>query len=113
MNAPTTYARQTASQSARINDDAIVVTEIADDQSGGIFDGVLRAYRHQGFDAGYVAARHEILASMRLAAADFIHVHALADADALRLLREFADHLDRSIATADERGHFVAGGLGI
>jgi len=113
MNASTAHARHTAPLPARINGDAIVVTEIPNEQSGGIFDGVLRAYRHQGFEAGYAAARREILALARLAAADFIRFHALADADALRLLHQFADHLDRSIAVAGESGQFVEGGLGI
>ena len=77
-----------------------------------LLDGVLIAYRHQGFEAGHAIARHEARSAILLATADFIRDHAQGDLAVRQLLCEFQAYLDQRLAAAATHD-FVENGLGI
>ena len=95
------------------HEDGIDVVELDGDESGGIFGGVLRAYRHQAYDAGYNAALRDMLMSLRLAGAEYLRRQPGTEDASGRLLSEFQQHLERVIVTAVKQEHFVEDGLGI
>jgi hypothetical protein len=93
--------------------DSIRVTELPDDgQSSGLCGGVLTAYRHQGFEAGYALARHEIRSRILLVTAEFFRDHAGTNPEVREALCKFQAHLDRQLSQVGEPS-YLEGGLGI
>ena len=89
---------------------------VADDVSpdlalGGVFDGVLEAYRQEGYEAGYRRAVNDLLADFPLIAADFLRSQSAPSPQLRRVLRAFEEHLERTAGAS--ANHFVDGGLGI
>ncbi len=87
-----------------------VSNEITSDV-GGVFDGVLEAYRQEGYEAGYRRAVNDLLADFPLIAADFLRNQSSAPSELRKALRAFEEHLER--AAGSSSNHFVDGGLGI
>jgi hypothetical protein len=78
---------------------------------GGVFDGVLEAYRQEGYEAGYRRAVNDLLADFPLIAADFIRTQSVPSSELRKVLRAFEEHLERTAGASGN--HFVDGGLGI
>ena len=79
---------------------------------GEVFDGVLGAYRQEGYDAGYRRAVNDLLADFVLISNEFIRSQPTPIPELRQALRAFEEHLERA-AGASSSKHFVDGGLGI
>jgi hypothetical protein len=78
-----------------------------------LYGDLFKAYRREGFDAGYRQATQDLLACLVLKSEQFIAEHPRSDHELRKLIYTFVDRLERQIdRNAANRG-FVEGGLGI
>jgi hypothetical protein len=80
---------------------------------GGVFDGVLEAYRQEGYEAGYRRAVNDLLADFPLISADFLRSQSAPSPELRKVLRAFEEHLEQAAGASANAHHFVDGGLGI
>ena len=78
----------------------------------GLVDGVLEAYRREGYEAGYRRARNDLLADFVLISREFIRDLPTPAPELRQILRKFEQHLEGSMS---DRSHFreFTDGLGI
>jgi hypothetical protein len=89
------------------------VPDAADAAVGEAFDGVLGAFRQEGFDAGYRRAVNDLLAEFLLISEEYLHEQPNPAPGLRETLRSFSRHLERFAEIRRELGNFVDGGLGI
>ena len=84
----------------------------ADPALGGVVDGLLEAYRREGYEAGYRRARNDLLADFVLISREFIRDLPTPVPDLRQIIRKFEQHLEGSMS---DRSHFreFTDGLGI
>jgi ATP phosphoribosyltransferase regulatory subunit HisZ len=93
---------------------SVVADDVSSDAAlGGAFDGVLEAYRQEGYEAGYRRAVNDLLADFPLISADFIRSQSAPSPELRKVLRAFEEHLERAAGASANSHHFVDGGLGI
>ncbi len=92
---------------------------------GTAFEGVLGAFRQDGYNAGYRRAINNLLADFVLISQEFLRNQAAAtigakesataaDSHSLRqILRSFEEHLEQMAWRTSETTAYVDGGLGI
>ncbi len=78
----------------------------------GVVDGVLEAYRREGYEFGYRRARNDLLADFALISREFIRNLPTAAPELRQILRKFEQHLDQSLPEHSQF-HEFADGLGI
>jgi len=79
---------------------------------GNVFDGVLGAFRQDGYEAGYHRAVNDLLAEFVFISEEFIRSHTSRQTELRQVFRAFEERLERA-AGAPSANHFVDGGLGI
>lgn len=104
-------------------DDGITVYELPDlpgggDATGGVFEGVVGAYRRQGYDDGYRQAVRDVLASLVAASETFIREQpTAAQSDLRRVVLGFEGFLEQRLrrlpGSSGLAAAYVEGGLGI
>jgi hypothetical protein len=78
----------------------------------GLVDGVLEAYRREGYEAGHRRARNDLLADFVLISREFIRDLPTAPQELRQIIRKFEQHLEHSISERSQF-HEFADGLGI
>jgi hypothetical protein len=78
----------------------------------GVVDGVLEAYRREGYESGYRRARNDLLADFVLISREFIRDLPTAAPELRQILRKFEQHLEQSMSERSQF-HEFADGLGI
>jgi len=80
---------------------------------GEVFDGVLDAYRQDGFSAGYRRAISDVLSDFLWVSERFLKEHSPPPPGLRQVLQEFEQHLEDLAKPSSPAGGFVDGGLGI
>ena len=102
-------------------DTSITVIELPSEDAvpAGIVGGIVGAYRHDGYEAGYARALRDVVGSLALAKAEFLREHPRPTPQLRRILSNFETclrrQLDEMTPVSSPCGipHSFEGGLGI